>query len=407
MKMFNRICGDHMMHMTENSLPSKHWYEGLQILRWFAFLCIFLVHNTALNGIYSCWGVTVFFILSGFLNALHGYTAGEQNPLKEGLRYGIRKIRRIYPLHVIMTLAACVLEIFNDRAEFVQKLPAGAAWVVIRLLTNLLLITDWIPLKGLPGKIFKEYNIVSWFLSCILLFYFITPVLLRWMDQLFGRFDRRKRRFSVITAICIVYVCMIIENSLFSFCGLGQWYIYENPLSRIGDYLVGLLAGYLFAGTEYVSDGSRRDEKEMRSVRTVARIVLICSIIVSITEEIIGEAIVSDEIGWVVFSGFYFTIPVVLMIAAIAVIDKTYEEKRHISIVKQLLIKGGSLTMYAYLIHVPVINAVHGGYRRIATVNLFLWVALSGMITMGLSIVAQNVLKKRATVKPDNRYDNK
>jgi len=101
-----------------------------------------------------------------------------------------------------------------------------------------------------------------------------------------------------------------------------------------------------------------------------------------------------SDIYWVVSSGFYFTIPVGLMIYASVksewLCDKIYDLNVGKRVIDFFLVIA-SLSPYAYLIHVPMINFVHGIYKRIGEVNQLTWCLISLVLTMTAAICVKRI----------------
>ena len=164
---------------------NNKYYKSLQLLRCFAFLAIFFFHSTVLPEAFSRWSITVFLMLSGFLNALHGYEKRLPNDVKSSLKYAIRKIKGIYPLHLIMLLVAVILHVFSTRAEILSDFKNNIITEGLKLITNIFLISDWGPKSGWWYRIFSEYNIVTWYLSLSLILFLLTPLFIKIMHKLY------------------------------------------------------------------------------------------------------------------------------------------------------------------------------------------------------------------------------
>ena len=95
------------MEWKSQNLTDKR-IESLQALRTLAFLGIFFVHS----GFFISWsnlGVSVFYVMSGFLMI---YTYGERAfdiTIKNNLVFSVNKIKKLYPLHIITMICAAIL----------------------------------------------------------------------------------------------------------------------------------------------------------------------------------------------------------------------------------------------------------------------------------------------------------
>ena len=102
--------------------------QALQGLRTVAFFAIFLSHSRIGQlGCLGAWGVSVFFVLSGFL-MLYSYYPREETPAF-GLRFAWRKIRTLYPLHLITMLFAAAYAVLTGISV---KKPAWTCFCTVR-----------------------------------------------------------------------------------------------------------------------------------------------------------------------------------------------------------------------------------------------------------------------------------
>lgn len=93
--------------------------DTLQVVRGLAFVGVFLVHVG-----YKClsrmglgrFGVSLFFVLSGFtmVYSYYGKNRITSVSLKDNLRFAAGKIRSLYPLHALMTLAMSIFLLTGD-----------------------------------------------------------------------------------------------------------------------------------------------------------------------------------------------------------------------------------------------------------------------------------------------------
>lgn len=334
----------------------------------------------------------MFLMLSGFLNALHGYEENVPCDIRSSIKYAIRKIKGIYPLHLVMLIFAFALYVFSARNEIFADIKTRMLTGIIKVLTNVFLISDWGPKHGWWYNIFSEYNIVTWYLSLSLLLFLLTPLFLRIMHKVY---DYKNNKFCLLRPIVvsiIIYFATILVNLMFvaQFGKKGAFlYNYESPLSRVGDYLIALQVGYI-----YVVDITREKQKSIKQQeKTIYHALLIISIIISVLLLFISIMVIGDENSWIVSSGFYFSIPTAFFIYVLAKAEKSFEEHTEdqnvMSCVVGVLLKIGNISQYAFLIHVPIINLVHGVYSRITDVNIWIWGIISFVLTIVLSILAK------------------
>ena len=90
------------MHQT-----GKGRLESLQAVRALAYMGILTFHcGLSLLG---AWGVSVFFILSGFVLTYSYYDKPLKADVKSSVSFALRKIGKLYPLHIVTTWLVLVL----------------------------------------------------------------------------------------------------------------------------------------------------------------------------------------------------------------------------------------------------------------------------------------------------------
>lgn len=93
------------MNTSTKKLPS------LQPLRAIAFIGIFFLHAGALVN-WSSLAVSTFFVLSGFLMVYTYIDRDIDLTLKGCFCFALSKIKKLYPLHILMLLLAAFRETF-------------------------------------------------------------------------------------------------------------------------------------------------------------------------------------------------------------------------------------------------------------------------------------------------------
>jgi peptidoglycan/LPS O-acetylase OafA/YrhL len=211
--------------------------NALQVIRAFAFMAIFSYH-CSLSALGS-WGVSVFFILSGFVLTYSHYNRPDHlslNPVS-AIRFAAGKIARLYPLHLLMLVLSIHYErllMFNryELIHFATKLAA-----------NVTLTQSWIPLSDY----YYSFNILSWYLSDMVFLYFLFPYILAMLHRC------RSRKQVIIIALSVFMLqfffgCFLRNPRIFvtSAYPFSHWLTYVCPLFRSGDFLIGCSLGYLF-----------------------------------------------------------------------------------------------------------------------------------------------------------------
>ncbi len=215
---------------------------GLQALRLIACLGIFFSHTGI--GVFSgtgAFGVSIFFILSGFL-LTYNYLPKE-NEIKNPIKFSLKKISKLYLLHILMLLIALLYTCVTGEQQ--ENLIAN-------IILKVFLLQIWVP----EGSFYYGPNGVCWFLSVMMFLYFLFPFILKLIKKLKGK------NALVITALIIFAIRILIASIIPLFCSddkmalFSQHYItYYCPLYRLGDFLVGCLLGRYFL--QYKKDVSK------------------------------------------------------------------------------------------------------------------------------------------------------
>lgn len=357
-------------------------YNSIQILRGISIIPIFFFHQTlAGEKFYSwgVWGVSVFFIVSGLLSGMSKRTE-EMISLRSSLEYGVRKIHRVFPFHVLMLVVALVLWIAANMSEITAdpaiSIPANA----VKFILNLLLISDWIPRLPVLLAINGEYNIVTWFLSACLLYYILTPVIRRFMHRLYDDKDRRRPYIAMACLLAYSVVWYLIFRRLQSYA-YAYWYIYECPLARIADYVLGMHLGYVM-------------QREQVLNKAILRTMLVVSVVLSALLVLYATFVLRGKYDLIVSTGFYYMIPVALLIYSAVSLESTQPcSPSHLT---APFIWLGGLSSYVYLCQVPIINGVHGVYKRVfgMEIPMGIWAVISIMLTIVVSFIGSRVTDK-------------
>lgn len=191
--------------------------NSLQGIRAVAFLSIFLYHATRICP--GAWGVSVFFVLSGFAMTYAYWDRVPERGVAGAARFAWRKIWRLFPLHVLMLLAAAAR--LYGRGKTVGELARGLALA-------LPLIQTWSPTD------YQTINSVDWYLSATLFLYFCFPFVLRAVKRL-------QKNGSAALWMAAAYACQLIVGYLaHRYTSLRiKWVVYCLPLYRLGDFAVG------------------------------------------------------------------------------------------------------------------------------------------------------------------------
>ena len=232
----------------------KKRMDSMQALRFLACLCIFAHHCYITKLVY--WGVSVFFVMSGFLMTYSYYDrySASLSPAAS-LRFSMKKLWKLYPLHVLTMLPILALDIYMRPST---GLTAG--YIAAETAANLLLVQAWMP------KYAFSLNGVAWYLSVSALLYFIFPYILACIRA----YRSRRTAGAACVALFAVQIglCALaapLEQALYGadMAGFASWFGYIFPPVRAVDFAVGCNLGYIFLTRRSGEGESRRASAAM------------------------------------------------------------------------------------------------------------------------------------------------
>ena len=208
--------------------------RSLTSLRVFAALFVLLFHSqlTTVPGLgplqavlrIGYAGVAFFFVLSGFI--LVWSTRADLTRVN----FWWRRFARIYPLHIAALLLSVALLFRYAPLPWLGQRPSLAT-----VLPTLLLLQAWLP----DSDFAFGGNVVSWSLSCEAFFYAIFPLLMVLARRLGAR-----QFLQFFIGLFILTTVIQVAGALTSVT-LDE-YFYTLPLTRLGEFTVGMALGYGF-----------------------------------------------------------------------------------------------------------------------------------------------------------------
>ncbi len=349
--------------------------ESLQALRALAFIGIFLSHVNAPIQ-WSGLGVSVFFVLSGFLLAYqHGEDAIEVGR-KECAGFAWKRIKKLYPLHIITMILAAVLAVL---IKVYEGFTLRNAFVIgAELLLNITLLQSWVPYSIINVSL----NGVAWYLSAALFLYFMFPKICRFLQE---------KKQQTIWIICVGILVLQWAACLPMLLIFGAthptyiWFMYCFPVFRLGDFFIGCAFGKWYA-TE-----AGQNDIAVWKMNLMEYFLLVATIFVHLCMRIHTNSIPVAALC----NGTTLYIPLATAwIYAFVKCKGTFTR----AMTCHVLIWIGNLSAYAFLIHF-VVTQYMDYFRRwrgitLSTMQYWLVVCMEFAVTMGLSKEYQVMSKK-------------
>lgn len=298
-------------------------------------------------------GVTLFFVLSGFVLAINYGSLSRPNA--GGLySYFVARFARVYPLYVL------ILFYFVVRQHALGESIDG--WW-----RNALAIQAWDP--NLDHA--YSFDAPSWSISVEFFLYACFPLLIPLAVRL-------QRPRSVLIAAAAIVAGMAALAGWFVFAGMGdlpytdpdsahRW-LYRTPLTRLGDFTLGILVAILYLQTKG-RQWTRRIGPPLVLVATAMTILLMC-----------WEDLALTPWSW----DLAYAVPALAFIFGLAVAPLSWPA-RALSLPFMVLL--GEASYAFYLVHQPALAFFGGGSWGVnASPTTFVFEALTLGAIMALAI---------------------
>ena len=345
----------------------KPQLDSLQALRTIAFLEIIAAHTGVFpNG---AWGVTVFFALSGFVMVYNYFDREIDYSVKGSVGFSLNKIKKLYPLHILMTLGALPFVLYDIKFNPGEMTVSDA---LIQGGLNITLLQTWYP----DTTFNKSFNSVAWYLSACLFIYACFPFII-------SKIRKFKSDASAYVMIAIIYALMVLVGFLMSFTGdadLCKWVTYYLPIYRLGDFVIGCGLGYIFI---------KKPWKFNKANSTILEIALVAVIVVC--TYIYKEELTFLGSPWFKFSELYIpSTALLLMVVASGegILTKMCTNKAFLWI--------AAISGSGFLIHLNIIRYVDALTVKGFGFQLNAWemFAVSTALTFIACIIWQRIEKK-------------
>lgn len=333
--------------------------KPLTSLRFVFALMVFAAHCYVIDPHFSHFiykegfvGVSFFFVLSGFIIA-YNYQRKFENKTVSRREFWIARFARVYPLHI----ATLLLSLLTGGYLLAMN------WdMILKFCSQLFLVHPFVP----QIDYFFSFNSPSWSLGCEQLFYLLFPFLALWLSN-----TRRLFWVLIVAGILAVWGMYFTPQEQIR----AYWYV--NPLTRLPDFLVGMLLFRLYDKSTNSWSVCRATWFEIGTVVLFA------------TFYYFGSA---DLLPKVYRYSVYYWIPISLVVYVFAI------NKGMIShfLSNKYLVIGGDISYAIYLIHLFVLELYKStgwSYPWQVAIPMLL------MVTIGISLLSFYYFEK-----PVNRY---
>lgn len=314
-------------------------------------------------------GVSIFLVISGFCMTYAYIDKEDKVPkasVKNNLFFTVRKIKKLYPLHAL-TLALVALIIFADlivhKVATKEIVEQGAYFTA-----NALLIQSWIPWK----EGYFSFNAVSWYLSTVAFSYFVFPWVFRVIQS---KNTKRIIELALTTVGSMAAVSVILgiaQNKFECSNAMLKWVTYIFPVYRAGDFIIGLVSGYVFVVL-------KKTDNKIRC--TIVECVVIILMIIQVIIYTSGSI---HATNWML-SLFWLPTSVILVYSFAA----NNGSVSHTLCKSKTLIWLGNISGEAFLIHQIAIK-----FSEIITKNKYIVAIISFTATIVCTVIWRFIYKK-------------
>ncbi len=240
--------------------------RSLTALRFFAAMLVFAWHIGLLKNLQLGYvGVSFFYALSGFILAYNYSPAFSQLSKKSVLSFYSARFARIYPVYLMSFFLAVPVT--------PERLFASPSQWVISGLANIFLVQSFIP----NMNIFFGFNGVAWSLSDEMWFYVLFPFLLYGVLRLSAKYNKQVVVLWGALSTWLALILFLLPQHV----GLNNWLAYVFPVTRLPDFVVGMLMGVRFLNGPITNDKSPRQYSLFTLLEVSGVLLVIVSILYS------------------------------------------------------------------------------------------------------------------------------
>ncbi|MDQ2783986.1 MAG: acyltransferase family protein [Chloroflexota bacterium] len=177
-------------------------------------------------------GVSIFFVLSGFVICYNYYDRMTENPRAHLWEYFVARFARLYPIYLLTFLW------FFSSGNIQNQLHTSRAII----LSNLTMTQAW----SANQSVYWGYNPVSWSLSIEAFFYLIFPFLAVALLKRLSRIWQFIAVGIIVSSALLAAAMWFSATSVPDFYGSPHYWLYQLPATRVGDFVLGCLAARIY-----------------------------------------------------------------------------------------------------------------------------------------------------------------
>ncbi len=329
--------------------------NSLQGLRTIAFFMVLFGHCSVKGtGGMSGVAVSLFFILSGFVSE-YAYNKDLSYSVKNSIIFAYNRIKKLYPLHLILLVAMIVLETF-EKGGFNHDVRA--------IILNAFLFQAWFP----DTEILNSFNGVTWYLSASLLLYFLFPMLKRFV----GKYKNVCQAVLGILFILLFRLAWSWFGNLYLDSYVLGWFQYSFPITRIAEFFIGCHLGYI-----------QKYYKSFEISYGISSILEVLALLCSIVSWKLMKYVVLWDMEWI---KYVIIIPPLMFLVYILAQSKGIVSH---FLSRRLFVKVGNISGYTYIIHYVVLRYLYIKLYRLNMENCM--PILVAMATFVLTVICVKI----------------
>ncbi len=248
------LAGEGTPALAPNARRERQPLSALTSLRFFAAFAVLVLHYRDLIGPVPEWvmrgiiggqyGVTFFFVLSGFI-LVYQYRDWFAQGVDASRYWAFQRLRlaRLYPMYVVGLLLDTPWHLI-ERAQAGQLAEVGTTYWASWLL-NLVGLQAWVP--AVPFAMF--WNTPAWSVSAEFFFYASFPFVCSWLSK--NCRSATGAAWAWVGAVVmgvVLYAVVIHGMNHLTRVGSQTQYIVQfyNPVLRFSEFFAGCVAGHFF-----------------------------------------------------------------------------------------------------------------------------------------------------------------